>query len=98
MREGVDNWNVLVYGVHMTAIQTAGPETVTKPRRPWNRHAFYMSDQMALVARAIARREQERSGRQTGAGQIVDRAMREYAESRLAPGELATLLNGNSHD
>lgn len=79
----------------MTATHVPSKPATDKPRRPWNRHAFYMSDQMAKVAAAIARREQERTGRQTGAGQIVDRAMREYAEARLTPSELAVLLNGN---
>lgn len=81
----------------MTVTTQEEPQ-LDKPRRPWNRHAFYMSDQMALVARAIARREQERSGRQTGAGQIVDRAMRRYVSELMAPDEMAALLNGAGHD
>lgn len=82
----------------MTDIADPVDSLQTKPRRPWNRHSFYMSDQMAALAAALARREQTRTGRQTGAGQVIDRAMREYGEVRLAPGELEALLNGHGRD
>lgn len=68
----------------------------SKPRRRWNRHSFYLSDQMAAIAAELARREQERTGRQVGAGQIVDRAMRRYVAELLTPEELAQLINGRA--
>ena len=72
-----------------------------KPRRPWNRHSFYMSDQMARAAASLAKREQDRTGRQTGAGQVLDRAMRRYVAELLTPAEIAEIagsVNGISHD
>ena len=80
----------------MTDTATTPTAPTAKPRRPWNRHSFYMSDQMAAVAAAIAKREQERTGRQTGAGQVIDRAMRRYVSELMAPDELAHLVNGHA--
>jgi hypothetical protein len=70
----------------------------SKSKRAWNRHSFYMSDQMAVVASRIAKKEQARTGRQVGAGQIIDRAMRRYVSELMAPDELTQLLNGHAND
>lgn len=75
----------------VTAIQ--GTDRV---RRAWNRHSFYMSDVMAAAAGRLAQAEHERTGRQVGSGQIVDRAMRRYLSELLTPDELAALLNGSA--
>lgn len=72
--------------------------TRTDTKRAWGRHSFYLSNQMATAAHRISEGEERRSGRQVGAGQIIERAMRRYVAELLAPDELARLLNGNSHD
>jgi hypothetical protein len=78
---------------------TATQETpLVKPRRAWNRHSFYMSDVMAAAAGRLAQSEHERTGRQVGAGQVIDRAMRRYVAELLTPEELAGLVNGNGRE
>jgi hypothetical protein len=63
--------------------------------RAWHRRSFYISDQMAGAAHELSEAEERRTGRQVGAGQIIDRAMRRYVSELLSPDELARLLNGN---
>lgn len=79
----------------MTHTATRTTETVVKQKRAWGRHSFYVSEQMAAAAHRISEAEEARTGRQVGAGQIVDRAMRRYVSELMAPDELAELLNGH---
>lgn len=52
---------------------------------------------MAAAAHRISEGEEARTGRQVGAGQIIDRAMRRYVAELLTPDELAHLLNGQTN-
>lgn len=71
--------------------------TVTeKAPRSWGRHSFYISDQMAAAAHRLSEAEERKTGRQIGAGQIVDRAMRRYVADMLSPEELAQLISGRT--
>jgi hypothetical protein len=65
-----------------------------KAPRSWGRHSFYISDQMAAAAHRLSEAEERKTGRQVGAGQIVDRAMRRYLADVLTPEELAQLVSG----
>lgn len=74
----------------------SGANTADKTPRSWGRHSFYISDQMAAAAHRLSEAEERKSGRQVGAGQIVDRAMRRYVADMLEPDELAQLINGRA--
>ncbi len=77
---------------------TAAPSRATGKKRPWQQRTFYVSEQMAVAAHRISELEEKRTGRQVGAGQIIDRAMRQYVAERFSPDEFADLLNGNAND
>lgn len=77
------------------SIATSDP---LRTKRPWNRHSFYMSDQMAVMASRIAKSEERRTGRQTGAGQVIDRAMRRYVSELMTSDELAQVLDAQSNE
>ncbi len=62
----------------MTQTQTKPIPIETKQERAWNRYSVYMSDRMIAAAKRLATAEHERTGRQVGVGQILDRAMRQY--------------------
>ena len=51
---------------------------------------------MVAIAAVLARREAERTGRQVGAGQIIDRAMRQYVAGMFGPEELAAMVRGQN--
>lgn len=70
--------------------------TVKKAPRSWGRHSFYISDQMAAAAHRLSEAEERKTGRQIGAGQIVDRAMRRYLADVLTPEEVAQLVSGRT--
>lgn len=70
--------------------------TAEKAPRSWGRHSFYISDQMAAAAHRLSEAEERKTGRQIGAGQIVDRAMRRYVADMLTPEELAQLISGRN--
>lgn len=83
---------------------TLVPTKTGKRTRAWHSYMFYVSDRMAMVARALAAREEAITGRQVGAGQIIDRAMRRYVAELLTPEEVAEIVraagvsNGHTDD
>ncbi len=79
---------------YMAYLTTRDTARATAPKRPWGRRTFYVSEQMALAAHRLSEAEEARTGRQVGAGQIIDRAMRRYLSELLTPEELAALLDG----
>lgn len=47
---------------------------------------------MAAAAHRLSEAEERKTGRQVGAGQIVDRALRLYVADQLTPEQLAQLI------